>query len=449
MATIMPVPMPGWRRALTSGIGLVAATIVASNVLRIVSTIVLTRVLSPADFGVAGLTAVIIGILAMMSDFGFGVYIVQHPKGDDARVLDSIWTVRLLRAVALTFLLFACAAPLAWLLGKAEMRAVIAVISLQFLIEGCSSLAPFSAVREQRIGRLSLLDILTAVSQTLLGIALAVLLRNYWGIILAGLLGTGLRSILSYTMFDNSARRFNFDLGSALALWRFGRTIAGAHTIQVLLSNADKLVLSRVFPFDLFGLYALASNLAAAPSAFTSIYPNRILLPAYAQAYRAGGGALAAVYYRDRRRIMLLYMLATGGFIAMAPSVVALLYDPGYAGTATYLRLLMLAPALALNNYAAREALIVADRVRTLLFANFVRLGWLLVAGTGGFMAFGPIGLVGAVGLVEVPVMLYCWYELARIGVFRIAEEALLLGTLAAGFLLGLVGNLVYFAAWS
>jgi O-antigen/teichoic acid export membrane protein len=132
----------------------------------------------------------------------------------------------------------------------------------------------------------------------------------------------------------------------------------------------------------------------------------------------------------------------------MAPGVVALLYDPRYSATADYLRLLMLAPALALNNYAAREALIVADRVRTLLFANFVRLGWLAVAGTAGFLAFGPIGLVAAVGLVEVPVMLYCWYELARIEVFRIAEEALLLGALATGWLLGLAGNLAYFAVW-
>lgn len=446
MATTMP--MPHWRRALTSGIGLVTATIVASNVLRILSTIVLTRVLSPADFGVAGLAAVIIGILAMMSDFGFGVYIVQHPQGDDSRILDSIWTVRLLRAAALTVVLFVCAAPLAWPLGKPEMQAVIAVISLQFLIEGCSSLAPFSAVREQRIGRLSLLDIITAVSQTLLGIAFAMLLRNYWAIILAGLLGTALRSALSYRMFEHSSRRFNLDRASALALWRFGRTIAGAHTIQVLLSNADKIVLSHIFSLNLFGLYTLASNLAGGPSAFTSIYPNRILLPAYARAWRAGADALAAVYYRDRRRIMLLYMVAVGGFIAMAPSVVALLYDPRYSATADYLRLLMLAPALALNNYAAREALIVADRVRTLLFANFVRLGWLAVAGTAGFLAFGPIGLVAAVGLVEVPVMLYCWYELARIEVFRIAEEALLLGALATGWLLGLAGNLAYFAVW-
>ncbi|MCM8731658.1 oligosaccharide flippase family protein [Hephaestia sp. GCM10023244] len=446
MATTMPMPV--WRRALTSGIGLVTATIVASNVLRIVSTIVLTRVLSPADFGVAGLTAVIIGILTMMSDFGFGVYVVQHPQGNDARVLDSIWTVRLLRALVLTLLLFAGAQPLAWLIGKPEMRAVIEVISLQFLIEGCSSLAPFSAVRDQRIGRLSLLDIISAVAQTLIGIALALVLRNYWAIVLGGLMGTAIRSWLSYPMFAASGRRFNFDRQSAIALWRFGRTIASAHTIQVLLSNVDKLVLSRVFPLSQFGLYTLASNLAAAPSAFTSIYPNRILLPAYAAAWRAGEAALAAAYYRDRRRIMLLYMVAMGGFIAMAPSVIALLYDPRYASTATYLRLLALAPALALNNYAAREALIVADRVRTLLFANFVRLGWLAIGGGAGFLAFGPIGLVAAVGLVELPVMLYCWYELARIGVFRLNEEMLLLAALAGGVVLGLIGNMLYFAMW-
>ena len=84
--------------------------------------------------------------------------------------------------------------------------------------------------------------------------------------------------------------------------------------------------------------------------------------------------------------------------------------------------------------------------MQTLLFANFVRLGWLMIAGIAGFLTFGPIGLIAAVGVVELPVMLYCWYELARIGVFQIAEEMILLAALASGFLIGLIGNIAYFA---
>jgi O-antigen/teichoic acid export membrane protein len=443
MATVLE--HPPWRRAISSGVSLVAITIIASNLLRIASTIILTRVLSPIDFGVAGLTGAILNILLMISDVGFGVYIIRHVRGDDPHLLDIIWTVRLARGALLTLLLAACADPLAILLNKPSLQIAIAVTALHFLLDGCSSLAPFTAVRQERLFMLSLLDVVSAVSQTLVGIALALVLHSYWAIVLAGLIGTGLKSLLSYVLFPNAARRFAFDRREAGDLWRFGRTIAGAHTIQVLLSNVDKIALSRIFPLSLFGLYSLAFNLSGAASGFTTLYPNRILLPAFARAYREEPDNLAQVYYGSRRILTLFYMIAMGGFISMAPAVVNLLYDLRYQAAATYLQLLALAPAVAMNNYAAREILIVVGRVQALLYANLVRLGWLLAAGTGGFLLFGPLGLIAAVGCIEVPVQIYCWYELHRAGLFRMGQEALIIAALLLGLALGLFGNMLYF----
>ncbi|NOW46454.1 O-antigen/teichoic acid export membrane protein [Novosphingobium sp. SG751A] len=436
---------------MSSGVSLVAVTIIASNLLRIASTIILTRVLSPLDFGVTGLTGAILNILLMISDVGFGVYIIRHARGDDGRLLDVIWTVRLVRGAGLTLLLAAFAGPLAGALGKPELGMAIAVTALQFVLDGCSSLAPFTAVRDEKLAMLSLLDIAGAVTQTVAGVALALWLHSYWAIIWAGLIGTGIKSLLSYTLFPHAARRFACDAHEARELWRFGRTIAGAHTIQVLLSNVDKIALSRIFPLGLFGLYSLAVNLSGAASGFTTLYPSRILLPAFARAQREGPGQLALAYYDKKRAMMVFYMIAMGGFIAMAPSLVDLLYDPRYQAAATYLRALALAPAIAMNNYAAREVLIVVGRIHTLLYANLVRLVWLLLAGVGGFVGFGPLGLVVAVGCIELPVQVYCWYELRRAGLLRIGEEALILAGLLLGIVLGMTGNLLYGAlslAW-
>lgn len=443
MATV--VEQPPWRRVVLSSVSLVAITIVASNVLRIASTLILTRVLSPADFGVAGLTGAILNILLMISDVGFAVYIVRHARGDDPRLLDVIWTVRLLRGAVLTVLMAACAGPLAGFLGKPELQLAIAVTAINFLLDGCASLSSFTAVRQERLAMLSVLDIASAVTQTVAGILLALLLRSYWAIIFAGLIGAALKAVLSYVMFPGAARRFAFDRQEAGDLWRFGRTIGGANTIHVLLGNVDKIVLSRIFPLSLFGLYSLASNLSGVASGFTTLYPSRVLLPAFARAHREEPDTLAHVYYGSRRSLTLLYMIAMGGFMAMAPAVVDLLYDPRYQAAATYLRLLAFAPAIAMNNYAAREVLIVVGRVSSLLYANLVRLGWLLGVGTAGFLAFGPIGLVAAVGAIEVPVQIYCWYELHRAGVFRWKQEALIVAALVVGMVLGVVGNRLYF----
>lgn len=430
---------------MLSGVSLVAITIIASNVLRIASTLILTRVLSPADFGVAGLTGAILNILLMISDVGFGVYIVRHARGDDARLLDAVWTIRLVRGAVLTVIMAACAGPLAGVLDKPELRLAIIVTGLNFLLDGCTSLVSYTAVRQERLLMLSVLDIASAATQTIMGIVLALVLHSYWAIIFAGLIGAALKAVLSYALFPGAARRIVFDAREARELWQFGRTIAGAQAIQVLLSNVDKIALSRIFPLSLFGLYSLASNLSAVASGFTTLYPSRILLPAFARAQRENPEALAQAYYATRRNLTLLYMIAMGGFIAMAPAVVDLLYDPRYRAAATYLRLLAIAPAMAMNIYAAREILIVVGRVRSLLYANLVRVCWLLVVGTGGFLGLGPLGLVTAVGTVEVPVQVYCWMELHRAGLLRVGQEAMIVGALLLGVLMGLVGDELYF----
>ncbi len=442
MATVLPIPI--WRRALTSGISQVALTMLAANAARIISSVVLTRILSPDDYGVVGVTSTIVMIMFMVSDVGFGVYIVQHAQGDDPRRLDAIWTVRLLRSLGLTALLAAAAWPLSTLLQKPDLAPVIAATSLQFLLEGCSSLAPLTAVRKQKLGRLSTLDITASLSQTAFGILLAFVFRNFWAIVIANLLGATLRVVLSYVLFGKARRKLLFDPKEARALWRFGRTIAGTQTIQVFLGNIDRLVLFRVFPLNVFGLYTLASNLAGAPAMFTSIYPNRVLLPAFAKAHRETPECLAREYYRSRRLTMLAYMAAMGGFIGMAPAIVNLLYDPRYEGAGTYLRILAIAPALSLNNYAAREALIVVGRMSSLLIANLVRLLWLLPAGLIGFLAFGPIGLVVAVGLTEVPVLIYSWYALSASKLFRLNEELLMISAIILGVFLGIIFNDIY-----
>lgn len=430
--------VPRWRATIGSGVSLVAITVVMSTVLRLGSTIVLTRLLSPEDFGAVAITGAILAVLLMISDLGFGIFIVQHRDGAEPRFLDVVWTVRLIRSVILTLVLAVLAGPLATLLGKPALTMAIAVTALHFVIEGLSSLALMTTVRDQKLFKLSAIDIGTTALQIALGIALAVLLESYWAIIWSGLVGAVVKTMLTYTAFPGSRRRLAFDAALFTELWRFGRTIISAHTLQVLLSQVDKFVLSRVFSLNLFGIYSIASNLSGAPAGFTNAYPTRVLLPAFAEVARERRESLREFYYEKRRRITLLYMAAMGGFIGCAPLIVEILYDPRYAAAGLYLQILAIAPLIALNNYAAREVLIVIGQMRPLLIGNFVRLGWLLIGGAGGYLLAGPIGLIVAVGTIEVPVLLYNWWELRRSDLLLLDQELLMLATAIGGLGAGL-----------
>ena len=425
------------RAVLQRDTSIVLGAVLALNLLRVVSSMVLTRLLAPDIFGAVGMIWSVMFVLAMVSDLGFQAFVVRHRDADERGFLDAIWTIRLIRAAVLTLVLAVLADPVSRALDKPVLAMLVAVSSLQFLIEGFSSLSLITALRDRQLLRLSLLELAVAMLQLTASIVLAVLWRDAWAIVVAMLLSGVGKVWLSYAVFPGTRRQWRIDRRRAGELWAFARFVTGSSIISMLLLQADKVVLTRLLSLDAFGLYVLAGNLAIAPMAFTSAYASRVLYPLYVQTWHDRPEALRSVFYAARRRASLLYMAGAGGLIGGAPALVAILYDDRYAGAAHYLTLLAIAPMLALGSAAANEALTASGHVRATFHASLVRLGWLGVTAPSGFLLFGPIGLIAAVGTVEIAPLVYGWSVLYRIGVFDPKEELILLGAAGIGVATG------------
>ena len=242
-------------------------------------------------------------------------------------------------------------------------------------------------------------------------------------------------------MFPESARRIAFERRYARDLWTFARFVTGSSIITLLLLQCDKLIFGRIMSLDNFGLYILAGNLASAPLAFTSAYSSRVLYPAYAELWREGCSNLRAQFYAKRHLPSLLYTFAAGGLIGSAPLIIAALYDPRYAGAAIYLQLLTIMPLLALASNSANEALTATGRIRATFEASVAKLVWLAIAGPIGYRIGGELGLVAAVGLMEVPAVLLKWIQMHRADLLDLRQELLFLAAGAIGILVGALAD--------
>jgi O-antigen/teichoic acid export membrane protein len=438
------------RAAAAGGTAAVVGTVVLTNFIRIFSSAVLTRLLTAADYGVIGIITSLTYIIVMLSDFGFFAFIVRHADAEDERFLDEVWTVRLIRSAGITAILIALAWPFAWFSDKPLLAPVVMAWSFNQLFEGLSSLAFAQAVRRGQVPRLSAMELSANVVQTLLSIAFAVVLKSYWAIVAAVLVGALVKVWLSYKLFPGARRRFAYSRERMRDIWTFSRFIAGSSILSLLLGQTDKVVLTRVFPLALFGLYSIATLLALAPRAVVYPFTQRILFPAYSKQFRDHAlEGFAAVYYGRRRLVSTLYMFAIGGMIGAAPLLVAVLYDPRYEAVAPMLRIIAISAMLLMNNVAADQAMVAMGRTKVTLHINIARFAWLALAGAAGFAAFGPFGLIWAVGTMEVAAMLYCWWSLRAVGVLRLGQEALGLGAGVVGVAVGMaVGGALLATGW-
>ena len=421
------------RRLATGGTASIVGSALYSNALRIVSSMTLTRLLSAEAFGVVGIITSVTFILSLLSDVGVFPFVVRHEQGTERDFLDEIWTLRLIRQIVLGAIMLAISVPVAHFIHKPQLAPVIAFWSLSMVVEGLSSMTFATAIREQQLWRLTMLELIVATVQLVVSIAAALLLHTYWALAIAMMGAFGLKAILSYTMFPGSRRRFVLSRPRARELWQFSRFIALSSILTLFVMQADKVALARLMPLAAYGLYAIATTLSGAPLTLAHQYVARILYPAYAAAFREAPERLAATFYAKRRLVVCGFLAAMGGMIGGAPLIIAILYDPRYQAVTPYLQLVALSTAFYMPNNAAEECLVAAGRQRYTLYANIVRALWLVGGGAVAIATHDTMLLVAVFGLIELVAQLCYWWGLRRIGVLDLREEALGIAALAGG----------------
>ena len=429
------------RKAMTAPSSVLAATSLASVFIRMVSTIALTRLLTPHDFGLIGIVNSLFFTIALLTDLGFQSFVVRHDRADERQFRDVIWTIHASRGLVLTGASVLGAPLLALLLQKPDLAAPLAVAALTFGLNGFASLSLMTSLRRNGANRLSALDLGLVAFQTVVSIALAVVMRNVWALVIAMVVQSVARTLLSYLVFPDARHSVARDRDISHEFLLFSRVVLVSGFLTLLVGQADKLFLARVMSLAEFGTYSIALNLLSAPLTFVATYISRVVYPTYALTFSRDPGRLAQVYYSARQRVSLLFAFGVGGAGGAAVLIIRILYDPRYAGASIYLALLALGVALRLPNLAAAEVMTAMGRIKVTVRLNIVRVVWLAIAAPIAYYFGGTIAVVAAVGLVELPTLFESWRILHRAGILNAAKEGAYLAAIVAGAAVGFAGS--------
>jgi O-antigen/teichoic acid export membrane protein len=424
------------QRLRKSGSSALAISTVLQNMVRIVSTMVLTRLLSPDVYGLTGMIMSVFFVITMLSDVGFQAYVVRHHRSDQPEFLSAVWTIHAVRGAGLTLVAILLAWPVSKLLAQPTLAAPLSVAAFTFVIDGQASLHQFRALRDGRVQRNALMALIIGVSQTITAIVLAFFFRNIWAIVGSMLAASIVRVWTSRVLFAGERHKLRRDRQIAGDLWRFSRMIAASSALTLVISQVDKLALSRIMPLHLFGTYVVASTLATVPTVFAYSYASSIVYPAVASAWRQGA-SIADVYYRCWGRYFYLYALGGGGLLAGSDLLIRVLYDPRYLPAAHYLTILGISTSMTMLTRSMQDMLVATGRTRTTFQQNVARLAWLSGGGLLALFRDNAMTLVFTIGLIEIPAYCYVAWIMQRQHMIRWNRELTLFLTIIAGACLG------------
>lgn len=353
-----------------------------------VVTMVLARLLAPADFGLMAMVLVFTSFAAPLMEGGLGSALVQK-QATSADDETSVFVVNLGMGLVLALLLWALAPTIASFYGHPPLVPLLRVLAW-LLPLGALATVP-NALLSQRLDfrKRAGAELAASIGSGLLALWLAWRGAGVWSLAWQAIAGALLRAAALWGL-SGWRPRGRFDGASFARLFRFGGPLLLANVLSVASLRLQSLLIGRLFDARALGLYAMAQDTQQAPAQFMSGLLNRVGLPMFATV--AGQPAKLTGSLRLALRLsMFLFAPCMAGIAVAAQPIVRLVYGPQWDGVAPLLSVLALAAMfwpMHVLNLAALGALGRADLVLRLEVAKgLVTIPLVLLAAPHGAMA--------------------------------------------------------------
>lgn len=371
-----------------------------SHLLRIASSLILTRLLFPKDFGLMALVQSFLLGLRMFSDLGIWTIIIRHERGEDPRFLGTVWTVSIARGVLLGLIAGALAWPLSRFYQEPLLAYMLPAVSLNVVFEGFLSTKFFLAERRLARGRLTLINLVSSAAAIACMILWAWKFRTVWALVWGGLAGTGLRVLLSHAAMPGRRDRIQWDRSAWGEVAHFGKWIVLNSAVTFLALQLDKLMFAKMIPLAVLGVYSIAANVLQLPTTAIGALASGVALPAFSRV-KDRPVELSSIF--DRLRLLLL--LGGGACISFlilnGPWVMALLYDPRYEAAGWILQLAAIGGWFLVLESSMGIMLLTLGHPRWLTLASTTKVVAMAVAIPVGFKLFKFPGALAALSLTE------------------------------------------------
>ena len=418
------------RRSLEStAMGATAWTIIAyggTQGLRVVNSLLLTRLLAPNAFGLMTLLTTFVMGISLLSDLGIQEGVVQNPRGDDPLFLNTAWSVQSLRGIGIW--LFSCL--LAWPVSRfyQQPRLLYLLPSLGFgsVIMGLWSTNLLSLGRHLSVKRVYALDLATQLCQLIVTLVWAYFFPSVWALLGGTLVSYSLKLLLSHSHLavPGIKNRFAWDTVSAKSLIHFGRWILFGTAAFFFASQADRMILGKLVDLSTLGVYGIAFSISDIPRQVIVMFCSRVGHPFIVK--------FANRPREEFRQLFLQYrlcVLSTGAallaciIIAGGP-VVLKLYDRRYQDAAWMIPILALGLWHTLLYSTLKPALYAVGKTNYNAIGNAFYLISTVVLLPIGFRLRGLQGAVVAVAAADLPLYIVNSYGAFQEGVSSWHQDA-------------------------
>lgn len=385
-------------------------TIVAqfvTQVVRLLTNIVLARLLTPHDFGLVAIATVVTALLQQLKDLGTGSAIVQA-KRVDHRLLNAVFYLNAGLGLVLAGGLALLAGPIAIALGARDATGVLLALCLATFLSSIGQIHHALLRHNLQYRAVAVVGAASAISTTVVAVVLALLGFGVWALVIGTIMGALLDTVLVWRLDRWRPTRPTTDFGAIRPVLGYSISLFLTNLVTYGLTQGTTVIVSRGLGTVPLGQFSFAQRTISAPAGSVTTVAIEVMFPAFSR-LQDNDAAIRDGYLRSSRSIALVTFPAMAGLAALAVPLVQVVLGARWIGVVPLVW--VLAPVGALQSVTATYSELLMAKGRTdlnfrfslvsglvILSAEAVGLRWGLVGVAVGYalatLVMMPLGLL-------------------------------------------------------
>jgi lipopolysaccharide exporter len=267
------------RSRLLKGAIWISGARIVTNILSLVSTIVLARLLVPSDFGLVALGTTFLAIVTAVTDIPLTEALVQHRNPSDDH-FHTAFTMTAARALIISLIFATMAWPAAVVYKDPRLVDVVLVLAVGMALNGFGNPRTIMLTKDLIFWQQFMLQVTQKLVALIVSVGVAIIFRSYWALLLGSIAGQIVGVGVSYTVLPFRPR---LTFIHARELTSFSMWLTFSQIVNTINYRLDQLLIGTFLGKTELGFYVVGDNLAVIPTREATAPLTATVFPAFSR----------------------------------------------------------------------------------------------------------------------------------------------------------------------
>lgn len=406
----------GYLQNTIKGITWVGAFRGFTRIVAFARTAVLARILIPAQFGLFGVTTLVLAFLEILVETGINVFLVQE-KDDIDEYINTAWVISIARGMIISAVIFVAARYISIFFKSPDSLNLLYLIAAVPFVRGFINPSLVKLQKELRFKKEFWFKSTIFLFDAGVTVILALTIRSATSLVWGLIAGAILEVLLSF-IYTRPIPKLSFEAVKMKRIINRGKWMTGAGIFQYLFRQGDDAVVGRILGTPSLGLYQVAYKISSLPISEVADVIARVTFPVYMKISK-DGKRLRSAFYKTLLAVSVLVIPFGLAIFIFSREIILVILGDKWLEAVPVLKVLSIYGVIRAIINPSLTVFLAVKKQELVTFITFISVLGLAVSIIPLVIKFGMVGagistIVGS--LASLPfVIYYSWKVLFEI----------------------------------